>query len=289
MMANGSCGFREMLAEARKRHYAVGAFNIFSYLSARAVVEAAMEARSPVILQTSAGTVQSIGPQRLFRMIRAAGRDADVPVLLHLDHCRDLSLLCECVDAGWDSVMIDASARPFEENVALTSKARAYASARGVAVEAELGVITGVEEDIVAGREIGTDYDEAMLFLEKTKVDAFAPAIGTAHGIYRGPVNLNYDLLRRLAEGTDIPIVVHGGTGLSPEQFARLVRSGAAKINISTALKHAYIDSAREYLTSSPDRYVPLELDKAVCGGMKDVAKEHMTFFSSDGKCAKGA
>jgi len=273
--------FGEILGRAKEKNYAVGAFNIFNYLSAKAVVDAAEELKAPAILQTSMGTVREFGAKKLFDMVQSVRNGATVPILLHLDHCRDLSLLQECVDAGWDSVMIDASSKPFKENVETTLRAKEYASKKDVAVESELGVIIGTEDEISTDKEVGTNYEDALSFLAKTKVDAFAPAIGTAHGIYKTQAAINYALVKRLSQASEVPVVIHGGTGLSEKQFSRLVKSGGAKINISTALKHAYIDSIRDYQKNNPEQYAPLDLDKAADDAIKTVVKKHMICFGS--------
>lgn len=287
MMEYQAEGFRAVLADARAGKYAIGAFNIFNSLTAGAVIETAEDLCTPVILQTSMGTVRTVGAGLLSRMIQALRSGVRVPVILHLDHCRDLDLLRECVDNGWDSVMIDASSLPFDENVALTRKAREYAARHGVGVEAEIGVISGVEEDISAQSAVGTNYEDAIRFLQETGVDALAPSIGTAHGIYRTSVNLNYELLRHLADTAGVPMVVHGGTGLSQKQFAELIDCGAAKINVSTAIKHAYLDSARAFLTSRPNCEAPLELDRVIRDSVKATVRKHMKYFRMNKKWAE--
>ncbi len=284
MSGYNQMGFRQLLTAAKSGGYAVGAFNIVNYPTAKAVIEAAEELRSPAILQTSVGTVRAFGAAQLFQMIQSLRRFAEFPVLLHLDHCRDLRLLRECVDVGWDSVMLDGSALPFEENVRMTREARDYAKKHGVDIEAEIGVIGGQEEEIKAGQGAGTNYEDAMRFLNETRVDALAPAIGTAHGIYKTAAHLNYDLLKRLADTAGAPIVVHGGTGLSSQQFSRLVDCGAAKINISTAIKHAYLDGAKRYLAAHPEDYVPLDMDAALVASVRDTVKAHLKDFRSCGK-----
>jgi fructose-bisphosphate aldolase class II len=146
-------------------------------------------------------------------------------------------------------------------------------------VEGELGIIKGVEEDLSYEAEQLAGYDDSVRFPEESGVDAFAPAIGTAHGLYKSAVNINYDLVKRLADSTDTPVVVHGGTGLSDEQFARLIKNGASKINVSTALKYAYIDGLRNYWETHKEEYNPIKLNNAAEASVKQVVREHILRF----------
>ena len=271
--------FRELLVQARKEAYAIGAFNIFDYISAKATVDAANEAKTPVLLQTSVGTVKKFGPQRLFAMLDMIREGSAVPILIHLDHCTDVDYCKTCVDAGWDSVMVDMSKKPLEENIALSAEVRKYAAQKGVCVEGEMGLIVGVEEEIVSDVEKLANYDDSMKYLEGSGVDAFAPAIGTAHGLYKSEVNLNFDLVKRLSGSTQVPIVAHGGTGLTDEQFSILIKSGISKINVSTALKYAYIDGLRNYWTSRPNEYDPIKLNNAAEASLKQIVMEHIQRF----------
>jgi fructose-bisphosphate aldolase class II len=278
-MPVNSPDFKTLLSQARKKGYAVGAFNIFDSLSARAVIAAANETETPVILQTSTGTVKQFGAEALCGMLRLVCKAARVPALIHLDHCPDPALAKTCIDAGWDSVMVDMSERPLEENISITRELARYARSRGVGVEGELGIIKGVEEDLSYEAEQLAGYDDSVRFLEGSGVDAFAPAIGTAHGLYKCAVNINYDLVKRLADSTDTPMVVHGGTGLSDEQFARLIKNGASKINVSTALKYTYIDGLRNYWETHKKEYNPIKLNNAAEASVKQVVREHILRF----------
>ena len=212
-------------------------------------------------------------------MLNMLRQDSAVPVLVHLDHCTDLALCKTCVDAGWDAVMVDMSEKPLEENITLSAEVRKYAAAKGVCVEGELGIIKGVEEEIIADAEKLASFEDSMKYMEGSGVDAFAPAIGTAHGLYKSEVKINFDLIKRLTENTEIPIVVHGGTGLTDEQFSRLIKNGASKINVSTALKYAYIDGLRNYWDSHQNEYNPIKLNNAAEASVKQVVKEHILRF----------
>ena len=275
---------KELLLQAKSEGYAVGAFNIFDYLSTKAAIDAANETKTPILLQTSVGTVKKFSPQGLFDMLDLLRRGSAVPILIHLDHCTDVALCKTCVDVGWDSVMVDMSEKPLAENIALSAEVKKYAAQKGVCVEGELGIIKGVEEEIVADVEKLASYEDSLKFLEGSGVDAFAPAIGTAHGLYKKEVNLNFDLVEKLAGNTSIPVVVHGGTGLSDSQFARLIGNGASKINVSTALKYAYIDGFHNYWNDHQNEYNPIKINNAAEESVKKTVVEHILRF----KPAKG-
>ena len=273
--------FLEELLQAEKNTYAVGAFNILNHLSASAVIQAATEINCPVILQTSVTTVRKFGHERLGGMLRELAEKASVPVLIHLDHCKDVDLAMACIDAGWDSVMYDGSWLPIEENIEKCRKVVSYAHEKGVQVEGELGTIAGVEDDIhvEAGAEVGVNFEEAIRFVHESGIDVFAPAIGTAHGVYKGVPKINFDLVKQLYENVETPLVIHGGTGLSEEAFTRLIRNGASKVNVSTAIKYAYINGYKEYFSNYPEKLDPLGLDSFVESKIKEVAMTHLRIF----------
>lgn len=276
--------FAEELRIARKHRCAVGAFNIFNYLSANAVIQAAEALNTPVILQTSTKTVKAFGPEALASMLQNLARKAKVNVLIHLDHCRDLDLAKACVDAGWDSIMYDGSALPLEENIKNCRTIAAYAHEHGKDVEGEIGRIVGEEEEIkVSETEAsGVSVQQTVYFVQQSGIDAVAPAVGTAHGVYIRKPKINFDLVTQLAGQIDTPIVLHGGTGLSEETFRKLIVNGCSKVNISTALKHAYMDGAKEYFRANPDLVEPLGLDQFLSDRIRTTALSHMTIFRKD-------
>ena len=189
-----------VLLKAKEENIAVGAVNIFNYLTAEAAVKAAEEIGVNLIIQTSAGTVEHFGAQKLYDIVDAARKGAKIEVALHLDHCRNKELGKLCADTGWDSIMMDFSHLPFEENIANTREMAEYAHSRNVAIEGEIGVISGVEEDIVSDEAVGADFEETMEFVERSQIDAVAPAIGTAHGIYHGVPKINFELVEKLGK-----------------------------------------------------------------------------------------
>ena len=277
---------RAMLSRASAGRYAVGAFNILDYSSAKAVVQAAEELDAPVIIQTSAKTVTFWGSRTLAGWIRELAGGSKAPVALHLDHCKDLDLIRECIDAGWTSVMIDASARPFEENVALSRRVVEMARPKDVTVEAELGAIVGVEDDIHVKEQDShlADPAQAVEFCAKVGPDCFAPAIGTAHGIYKGEPKIAYHILEKVAAGTRVPIALHGGTGLSDGVFRRCIALGCAKVNISTQIKYAFIDGFVGYHNAHNSQYDPLKAIQAQFDKVKKGIASNIRLFGSAGK-----
>lgn len=277
-------GLKEMLVRAKAGRYAVPAFNILNHITLGAVLAAAVSERSPVIIQTSVATVKALGDRALASLARAMLDVATIPAVLHLDHCQDIALCARCCELGWDSVMFDSSHLPFEENIAATRQVRADARAKGVDVEGEVGIIAGVEDDISHAASSLAGYEETMRYIQETEVEAIAPAIGTAHGVYDGAPVINFDLVRQLGESTECPVVVHGGTGLDDATFRRLVELGATKINISTAVKHAYVGALRTYLSDNTGTVNPLKLDRFVTDQVAALAIPFMRLFGSSGK-----
>lgn len=277
---------KDMLRKARNERYAVGAFNILDYSSMKAVIAAAVESGAPVIVQTSVKTVDFWGLATMVNWARELAKPAPVPVALHLDHCRDTGYVSSCIDAGWTSVMIDASDRPFEENLALTRDVVGMALPHDVSVEAELGAIGGVEDAIDVKDEDAryADPDQANRFCAELQLDCFAPAIGTAHGAYRKEPRLDFDRLKTIAGTIGVPIALHGGTGLSDDVFLRCISLGCAKINISTQLKHIFIDSFAHYHTRHPGEYNPLKVLGAQFAGLKETIADKIELFGSEGK-----
>lgn len=283
-MAENRRSFLEELQEAKGHSYAVGAFNIFNHLSARAVISAAEELGLPVILQTSVVTVREFGTSSLGAMLRQLADEASVNVLIHLDHCQDVELAKACVDAGWDAVMYDGSRLSIEENIAGCREVVEYAHRKGVQVEGELGRIVGVEDAVKVSAEDASlaGLEESIRFVRESGIDAFAPAIGTAHGVYKGTPRINFDLVAQLKDAVSTPVVIHGGTGLYEETFRRLIRSGGAKVNVSTAIKHAYLDTCRDYFKDAPEKPDPIGFDRVLSHAIKTTARNHMVIFSKD-------
>lgn len=276
----------EILQKAKREKYAVGAFNIVDYLTIDAVVTAAEEVSAPVIVQTSASTVKKYGCSALAVMVRVRSETSAVPIAFHLDHCKEVDLINQCMDYGWTSVMIDASSFPFEQNVAMTREVVERAHPLGLSVEGELGDIGGVEDQINVDTDQArlADPDKVVEFVERTGVDVLAPAIGTAHGLYKGIPKLDYVRLEEISRRIVIPVAIHGGTGLSPEQFHKLIECGGAKINISTQLKISYIDALKNYIDAHPTEYDPLRLIKRTGEEVAKMIVSFIELFGSSGK-----
>ena len=272
-----------MLHAAQRNHYAVPAFNIVNELSARAVVNTAISLKAPVILQTSVSTVKHIGPAALIGFLKEIAHRAPTPVAVHLDHCTDTALAKHCIDLGWSSVMIDASMQPIEENIRITRSIVEYAHPLDVTVEGELGAIAGVEDNVVVSNQDAylASVEGSVLFVEQTGVDAFAPAVGTAHGQYKSEPKLDFQRFQDIRKKVETPLVVHGGTGLSDEVFRKFIALGAAKINISTALKIAYCSGMRSFVIDNPENTNPLSLDANAEQTIAAMCREMFELFSA--------
>jgi fructose-bisphosphate aldolase, class II len=272
-----------MLLEAKKQGYCVGAFNVVDFLSMEAVVRAAENSRSPIIMQTSTPIVKQYGARAIVQMAQVLTENSTNPVGLHLDHGMEPEIIQECIKAGYTSVMIDASKYPFEENVLRTRQVVEWAHQVGIAVEGEIGVLAGVEDDIVVDQDdaIYTTPEEAIAFQEQSGVDFLAVAIGTAHGFYKVVPRLDIDVLRQIHSQVDFPLVVHGGTGLSDEILEELVQSGADKMNVSTQLKKTYIDGLRSYIENQPNEYDPLKLLNYAKESLVNVICDYLQVFGS--------
>lgn len=277
-----------MLQAAHAGGYCIGAFNLVDYLTLKAIVEAAEAQRAPVILQTSSATVKQLGLKALVTMARLVADDSPVPVALHLDHGTDREVIRQAIHLGYTAVMFDGSKYPFDENVARTREIVDEAHAHGVAVEGEIGIVAGVEDDIVVRQDaaIYTTPEEALEFQRRTGVDFLAAAIGTAHGFYKVAPRLDIDTLRRIAQASDCPAVVHGGTGLPFDVVRELVRAGAAKMNVSTQLKQTYIDSLYGYIESHRTEYNPIKLLDQARKDLLAMIGEYMQVLGSAGKAS---
>jgi len=277
---------KPMLASARKGGYAVGAFNVVDYASMKAVVRAAEELNAPVIVQLSVKTIIYWGYETLAGWMRELAGDAPIPVALHVDHCKDPDVIKRCIEAGWTSVMIDASALPFEKNLDLSRRVVDMALPAGVGVEAELGEIGGVEEDLAVNEEDAhlADPKKALAFCEQLDLAAFAPAIGTAHGMYKGEPKIAFDRLEEIYRHTETPLALHGGTGLPDDIIQRCIELGCAKINISTQLKYAFIDGFVDYHRDNPRDYEPLKVLDAQFQRIESLIAEKIRQFGGAGK-----
>lgn len=283
----GVVPLKDIVDPAFRERYGVPAINIFNDLTMEGVLAGAVEANSPVILQTSVKTVRSIGSRVLFDMWHSMTRGIEVPVTLHLDHCPDRAVITECLKAGWNSVLFDASNLPVEENQRQTIEVVAEARSYGAQVEGEIEAITGVEDDH------GSDdvskqqsLDVALAFIDATGIDVFAPSIGNAHGSYKAAPVLDAERVTQIVEARNIPIALHGGSGLGAEQFADLIARGCAKVNISTALKETYMKSSLAFLKEAEQnsKWDPPSLFKHTRADVVSMVTGLCTQFGSAGK-----
>jgi len=278
---------RDILKPAFEQRYGVPAINIFNDLTMEAVLAGASQAKSPVIVQTSVKTVKSIGVEVLAAMWQSMTKNIDVPVALHLDHCPDRSVVTLCLEHGWNSVLFDASELPVEENQAQTIEVVKEARKYGADVEGEIEAITGVEDGHGSDEEAARQsLDTSVAFIDATGVDVFAPSIGNSHGSYKVAPKLDFNRVSDLVEARAIPIALHGGSGLSNEQFQDLIARGCAKVNISTALKELYMKSSLEFLTQAQqnNKWDPPSLFAKVRQDVVDMTVDLAQVFGSAGK-----
>lgn len=277
---------KEMLIKAREERYVVGAFNIVNHTSLVSVIEAASEMSSPIIVQTSQKTVLEIGYKVLPAIVKEHAEEVAVPVAMMLDHGTDLDIIHNCIESGWSSVMIDGSAYSYEKNIEVTKKVVEEAHKRDITVEGELGTIGGKEEHIerVGSQALLTIPEKVVEFQEKTGIDSLAVAIGTQHGFYDDKYELDFNRLGKIMDITDFPIVIHGCSGIAEQDLKRLISFGPSKMNISTEIKHMYIDSCRKYIEDHPDEYEPVAKINYVKNQVKDLVKRYIEIFGSDGK-----
>ncbi|MCL0107753.1 class II fructose-1,6-bisphosphate aldolase [Peptococcaceae bacterium] len=276
----------ELLKKAEEGKYAVGAFNCNNMEIVQAIITAAEAERAPVIIQASQGAIKYADLEWVAGMAKLAAERAKVPAAIHLDHGTSFEQCIKCIRAGFSSVMIDGSKLPFEENVALTNKVVEVARAVGVSVEAELGKIGGTEDDIsVDEREaMLTDPDEAKEFVERTKVDSLAVAIGTAHGQYKGRPELDFDRLEKIKKLVKIPIVLHGSSGVPDEDIRRAISLGVSKVNIDTNIREAFTSTMRKILNEKPKEIDPRKVLGPAREAAVEIIREKIRLFGTSGK-----
>jgi tagatose 1,6-diphosphate aldolase GatY/KbaY len=284
---------KEMLIAATEGKYAVGAFNVTNLIQLEAVVEAAIDKKAPLIIQTSVKPSKFLGREVLVAIYRTLAETAPIPICLHLDHCTDVEYCKKCAEAGYTNIMIDASKQTFEENIRQTKEVCDYCHSLGdVSVEGELGTVSGVEDQIKVAEDEAALCNplQVLEFIERTGVDLFAPAIGTAHGVYKTKnPKIDFERLGKISQlvngqGVKVPMVVHGGTGLPPDYIARLIEMGGAKFNVSTELKHTLIDTTYDYISTRRDEYDPGKVDAAVKDAIRQVVSHWIDMLCSAGK-----
>ena len=279
---------KELLIKATREKYAVGAFNITSLVQMEAVIEAHVDRKAPVIIQTSVAPTRLLGIPVLVAIYRTLAESAPIPICLHLDHCSDVAYCKKCADAGYTNIMVDASKQPFEENIRQTKEVADYCHSIGIiSVEGEMGTVGGVEDQVrvVESEAELCNPNQVLEFVERTGVDLLAPAIGTAHGIYKTKnPKIDIERFKKIFEiingqSIRIPLVVHGGTGLPRDTVERLISSGGSKVNVSTELKHSMIDAIYQYITDHREEYDPGKIDQAFKEAIKKTVFNWIEWF----------
>ena len=282
--------FREMLAHASAEHYAVGMFDVSDLEMARAVVQEAEKLRAPVILGALGPDLEGDRLEYWFAVAELAARKSSAPVCIHLDHANTLAEVLRAAKVGFTSVMLDASASPFEENVRRSREVVEALKGRDITVEAELGHVgngwVGSGEGSESGPDMLTEPEKVAEFVERTGVDALAVSIGTAHGVYVKAPKLDIDRLKKIGEVSDIPLVLHGGSGTPEDQLAEAIAHGICKVNIYSELLAAWNGAMLEELRATPHLAVwPGVLRKKPDAAMREVIRRKIRFFGSAGRC----
>ena len=280
---------KEILNHAHENGYAVGAFNVNNMEQVQAIIEAAEQTNSPVIIQASQGGLTYAGVEFIAEMGKVAAKKASVPVAIHLDHGTDFKQIMLCLRNGFTSVMIDASHYELDENIRKTKQIIEMAHAVGVSVEAELGKIGGTEDDVSVDEKDATYTDpaEAEKFVKETGVDYLAIAVGTAHGPYKGEPKLDFDRIKVLKERLNMPLVLHGSSGVPEKSIKKAVSLGINKINIDTDIRMAFHKAVKEFVSNHPDVYDPRKIVGPARTAMKEIIADKMRMFGSKGKAWK--
>ncbi len=275
---------KELLLKADREGYAVGAFNVENMEMVMAVIKACEELHAPAILQTTPSTVKYAGLHMYHANVAAAAKKAGVPIALHLDHGDSFDLAMQALRVGYTSIMIDGSKLEFEDNIALSKRVVDACRPSDIPVEAELGKVGGKEDDLSCDDPGYTDPDDAVRFTKETGISSLAVAIGTAHGIYKGEPKLDMDRLSEIRKVVDIPLVLHGASGVPDEAVKECIRRGISKVNFATELRIAFSDGIKEYLAGDPGAFDPKKYCKVGMAHVTELVKKKILVCGSDGK-----
>lgn len=280
----------KMLKNAQSSGYAIAAFNVHNLETIQAVAEAAWEERSPLIIQTTPGTLKHAGIPYIAACVKAAAKLYDIPIALHLDHCESFDIVIQCIQAGYTSVMIDGSKLPYSENVAVVKRVVDIAKIFGVAVEGEIGRIGGTEDDLNVAHEDTalTVPKEAKNFVEAAGVDVVAVAIGTAHGLYKGEPKLDFKRLSDIKAIVKVPLVLHGGSGVSDNDIKEAIRRGICKINIATELKVPMANAIQQVFIDNPQEIDPRKYMGNAKQAVKETARRKIQLCGSSQRAWEG-
>lgn len=280
---------KELLEDAKREQYAIGQFNINGLQWTKAILQAAEEEQSPVIAAASDRLIDYLGGfKTVAAMVNALMEELSitVPVVLHLDHGSNVERCKQAIEAGFSSVMIDGSHSPIDQNITMTKEVADYAKPHGVSVEAEVGTVGGMEDGLVGGVKYA-DLHECQRLVEETNIDALAAALGSVHGKYQGEPKLGFKEMEEIANTTNIPLVLHGASGIPADQIARTIQLGHAKININTECMVAWAEKTRAMFEENPDLYEPRAYMTPGIDAVKETVKSKMREFGSAGKAAK--
>ncbi len=278
---------KKMLSKANKENYAVGAFNFTNMETFQAIISAASELKSPVIVQTSEGTIKYMGLEYISAMVQSAAKKEKIPIALHLDHGGSVDMVKDCIKAGYTSLMIDGSAMKFEENVAITKKVIALAKKAKVPVEAELGKLGVISDFIMSTADASmflTNPKEAARFVKETNVDFLAIAIGTAHGPFKKEPKLDFERMIEIKELLKMPLVMHGASGVPDRDVKRAVECGINKININTDIRQEFSRAIKDVFAKKPDTFKIRAYLEPARNAAEELVKRKIELFGSAGK-----
>jgi ketose-bisphosphate aldolase len=278
----------ELFKKARDGGYAVGSFNVSTLEAIKAIIEAAKELKSPVMIETSPGELNYMGAENVADIVRNLAEDLEIPVAIHLDHGQSVEQVKLAIDSGYTSVHIDASSYDFEKNVQMTTEAVSYAHKNGITIEGELGHIPGASEShegetVQIDSDTLTDPKMAKEFVKETGIDILASSIGNIHGVYENEPQLDFDRLEEISK-IGVPLSLHGGSGIPEDQIKKAISLGVTKINVNTELRIAFTESLRRELAENPDEVVPYKYLPEEIEAVKAVVKEKIKMFGSANK-----
>jgi len=276
--------FSKVLSKAKEEKYAIPQFNINNLEWAKYILEECEKEKSPVFLGVSTGAAKYMGGYNtVVNMVKGLVKDLNItiPVMIHLDHAKTYEDCIKAIDAGFDSIMIDASAKSLEENITTTNEVKAYSN--GQLIEAEIGKIGGTEDGMTSSIYY-TNTDEANTFVNSTNIDMLAPALGSVHGLYKGEPNINFSVMQEISTTTNKPLVLHGGSGLSEDILKKAIACGIVKINFNTELQIAWHKSVVKFINNNKEAYDPRKVISSGEESLKKVVSEYISILGSKNK-----
>ena len=275
---------KELLEKANAGNYAIGAFNFTDMENLQGIIEAAEELNAPVFIQTTQGAIDFAGFEYLADLGLGAAKRAKVPVALHLDHGQKYDYIMKAIRLGWTSIMMDASKYSLEENAKMVNEVIKVAKPLGITVEAEIGIIGGKEDDLEVDKDIYTETSDAVKYYDLTGCDSLAIAVGTAHGLYKGEVKIDFNRIKEIKEALNIPLVLHGSSGVPEEMVSRAVSMGINKVNFDTELKVANLKALTKFMDENPGVYDVRKIYRPCREAMKEVVKNKIIACGTENK-----